>query len=251
MTGILKKIGFFAVFMVLFSVDSHGSESTRLFLDGLKAYQNGQYEKAIQKLSDVADGGVTNGKLFYNLGNAYLKNGDLGFAILWYERAKKIIPNDPDLKFNLDYARSLLKDMTEDKGNSIYRILFFWKHLLSAEVIKWAAIILNAVFWMTIMWGVMMKKRPPQIIPGIILIIALIFTATAMYDFYEHKFVKHAVVVSKQVAVRSGFSEDATELFVLHAGTKLKVEKQQDDFYRIYFSKGKIGWLAKSSVGII
>ena len=94
MINIQKKIGFTVVLFLLFTGISHGSELTRLFLDGIKDYRNGRYEDAIQKFSSVADGGVSNGKLFYNLGNAYLKNGDLGLALLWYERADKLIPND-------------------------------------------------------------------------------------------------------------------------------------------------------------
>ena len=51
--------------------------------------------------------------------------------------------------------------------------------------------------------------------------------------------------------VRSGLTEDSTELFVLHAGTKVKIGKERNVFYRISFSDTKIGWLKKSEVGII
>jgi uncharacterized protein YgiM (DUF1202 family) len=51
--------------------------------------------------------------------------------------------------------------------------------------------------------------------------------------------------------VRSGLTEDSTELFVLHAGTKVKIGKERNGFYRISFSDTKIGWLKKSEVGII
>ena len=251
MIHVRKRIGFAIVFCLLTTGISFGSELTRLFLDGIKDYQNAHYEDAIRKFSAVADGGVINGKLYYNLGNAHLKNGDVGLALLWYERAEKLIPNDPDLKFNMDYARSMVKDIKDEKGHTIYRVLFFWKYLLSPEVIKWAAISLNAVFWAILITGGILKKNPSKMIPGIIVIIAAVFTLTALYNFYEERHVQYAIVISDTVPVRSGFSEDATELFVLHAGTKIRVEKNQGDYYRIYFSKGKIGWVPKSSAGLI
>ena len=251
MSGIRKHIGFAVMLLLLLTGDSHGSETTRLFLDGVKDYQSGHYEDAVEKFAAVADGGIVNGKLFYNLGNAYLKKGDLGSALLWYERAKKRIPHDPDLKFNMDYARSLVKDMPDEKGSTILRVLFFWKYVLSPESIKWAAILLNALFWLIIVIGIIFKRRPSKMAVGIIFILVAIITITALYNFYENKYIKWGIIVSNEVQVRSGFSEDATELFVLHAGTKIRVEKNQGDFYRIYFSKGKIGWLPKSSMGII
>ena len=107
------------------------TELTAAFLDGLNAYKKGNYEDAITQFNQVA-ATVKSGKLYYNLGNAYMKNGDLGDAILWYERALKRIPADPDLKFNLDYARGLVKDKMENEQTPIFRVLFFWNHLLNA-----------------------------------------------------------------------------------------------------------------------
>ena len=50
----------------------------RLFLDGIAAYQSGDYDRAVEAFGRIADSGVENAKLYYNLANAYLKNNDLG-----------------------------------------------------------------------------------------------------------------------------------------------------------------------------
>ena len=93
--------------VILFSLyNALGTGRTRLFLDGINDYNTGKYKDAVKKLSHIAEKGVVNGKLYYNLGNAYLKSGDVGRAILWYERALKLMPHDPDLRFNINYARS-------------------------------------------------------------------------------------------------------------------------------------------------
>ena len=74
---------------------------------------------------------------------------------------------------------------------------------------------------------------------------------TALYGYYEANFTRHAIVLPEKISVRSGLSEDATELFVLHAGTKVSIENENEGFFKITFSDGKIGWVKKSEVGVI
>ncbi len=49
--------------------------------------------------------GQWNPALFYNLGNAYFRTGDLGRAILNYERALALDPSQPEARANLQLAR--------------------------------------------------------------------------------------------------------------------------------------------------
>ncbi|MBL7181351.1 MAG: SH3 domain-containing protein [Pseudomonadota bacterium] len=84
-----------------------------------------------------------------------------------------------------------------------------------------------------------------------VLILTVVFTVTALYNHYAFRYSKQAIILLDKVSVRSGLAEDSTELFLLHAGTKVKIDKENKDFYRIYFSDGKIGWLKKSEVGVI
>ena len=88
--------------------------TARAFIAALEAYKQGDFRQAIDQWKSLADSGIANGKLYYNLGNAYLKNNDLGHALLWYERALILMPNDPDLRFNYEYARSLTRDAQEE-----------------------------------------------------------------------------------------------------------------------------------------
>jgi len=230
--------------------DLRTTELTAAFLDGLNAYKKGSYEDAITQFNQVA-ATVKNGKLYYNLGNAYMKNGDLGNAILWYERALKLIPADPDLKFNLDYARGLVKDKMENEQTPIFRVLFFWNHLLNALNIQQLAIIFNIGFWSLLTVRQFIKNNVLKAPCGIILLLTVIFTATAFFNIYATQYRQYAVVLPKKVAVRSGLTEDSTSLFGLHAGTKVKIEKENGDHYRVFFAHGKIGWVRKALLGEI
>jgi tetratricopeptide (TPR) repeat protein len=229
----------------------HASESARYFLTGLTAYQNNEFDVAIAAFSTIADSGVENAALFYNLGNAYLKNDQLGPAVLWYERALKLDPSDPDLRFNLDYALSLTQDQRGEVPLPLSRIFFFWKYQLSTDTIICSAIVLNLCFWLLLISGHIWKKKNLLRIAYAALVFVFIFTFTALYNYYENAYRHQAVILPDEVSIRSGLSDDATELFVLHAGTKVLIEKEQDEHVRIYFADGKIGWVKKELVGLI
>ncbi len=226
-------------------------ELTQAFLHGIDQYKAGDFADAVQSFQKIADAGIRNGKLFYNLGNAYLKTGKIGPAMLWYERALQLIPDDPDLRFNYEYALTLLKDDRGEKNISIVRILFFWKYMLSPSVVRITALVLNALFWITVTVRLVMHKKLLKTPIVLTLILASVFSLTAIYNYYESGYFRMAVILSEEVPVRSGLSDDATELFRLHAGSKIQIEREKQGYYRIVFTEDKIGWIRSADAGVI
>ena len=250
----MKRIFLTAASLVLLlalAATAPATQGARTFMDGTEAYRNGDWPAAIAAFERLADAGTDNGKLFYNLGNAYLKNEDLGRALLWYERALKRIPDDPDLRFNYNYALTLTKDERGERESPLLRILFFWKYQLSPSTVRWIAIVFNAALWTALSVLVIRKKHLWR--PSVILIAAttVIFSATAVFNYIEADRIRHAVILPEQVAVRSGFTDAATQLFVLHAGTRVRVERQSDTHLLIRYTEDKIGWIKKGDAGII
>lgn len=227
------------------------SEAARTFMNGTEAYEKGDWQSAIVAFESLADQGIENGKLFYDLGNAYLKNGDLGHALLWYERAKKRIPDDPDLYFNYEYALTLCKDEQGETTSPLLRILFFWKYQMRPSSVLWVAIVLNAALWIAM--SVLAIRKKPLLRPSIVLLAAgtILFTATELYNAYEAVRIHNAIILPEAVSVRSGLTDSATELFVLHAGTKVRVERESDTHIMIRYTKDKIGWVKQSEIGVI
>ena len=91
------------------------TRNTQTFLSAVADYRAGAYERAARGFASIADSGVVNAALFYNLANSYLKSGDLGRAILWYERALELSPRDPDLKFNHAAAKKFTRRFFQAK----------------------------------------------------------------------------------------------------------------------------------------
>jgi tetratricopeptide (TPR) repeat protein len=225
-------------------------EHGRQFLAAMEAYKTGDYAAAVKGLEAIA-AGVRNGRLYYNLGNAHLKNNDLGRAILWYERARTLIPDDPDLRFNYEYARSLTKDLQEGGPSPLTRILFFWAYELSPRTIIVLALACNLIFWgLAIAWRLTRRRGLRHALLAV-MVPTLVFVLTAAYNYFEAARHTRAVVLPPTVAVRSGLEPTSTELFKLHAGARVKVVRQMQDHVQIRFSEDKIGWIPRTAVGRI
>lgn len=244
-------IVFLLLFAVLQTLPCWADANDHLFLSALESYKKGDYPAAVAGFSAIAETGVRNGKLYYNLGNAYLKNHDLGRAILWYERAHKMLPGDPDLKFNLAYARSLAKDAPEEMISPLMRIFFFWKYQLSHRAVVLLAIGLNLFFWIALMVWRLTHRRGLCRLALVLVFPALVFVLTACHNYYETAYRQSAVVLPEEVSVRSGLEETSTELFKLHAGAEVRLVRTLDDHCQIRFSREKIGWVSRQDVGCI
>lgn len=221
------------------------------FVDGTGAYKSGDYATAIEHFQALVDGGFPNGQLYYNLGNAHFKSDHLGAAIWWYERALRLMPRDPDLRFNLDHARSLMTDQPESEVQPLAKVLFFWRYQLPDTQIQWLALGFNLAFWTTLIVRRLMGRRPFRSWLLVLALPALLFAATATYNQYEVSYRQQAIVLPAQLSVRAGHTPGATELFVLHAGTKVRVEARQGGHLRIAFGRDKIGWVPAKDLGII
>jgi tetratricopeptide (TPR) repeat protein len=226
-------------------------QQARQFITALEAYKSGDYPAAVAGLEAIAQNGIRNGALYYNLGNAHLKNGDLGRAVLWYERSAKLIPGDPDLRFNRDYARSLAEDAADEGALPLERIFFFWNYQLSFRTIEVLAVGGNLLFWCLAVARRLTDRRMLRRAAIVVLIPSVVFVLTAGFNFYRGANSRQGIILPERVSIRSGWEQTSTELFVLHAGAKVQVVKSATDHLLIRFSKDKIGWVQRSSLGLI
>jgi tetratricopeptide (TPR) repeat protein len=221
------------------------------YLEGVSLYNSEDYSKAAELFENIAGNHVVNGELFYNLGNAYFKKGDLGKSVLWYERAIKLIPGDPDLVFNHHYVTGLVTDKAEVKTNPILNVLMFWKRGMSERAVSFTAVGLFMVFTVIAAIRSFKPKRFLKYPERITLAFALLFIMSSAHDYYTNRFDGEAVVIADTISVRSGLSEDSTELFRLHAGTKVHIDDVLREYAKIRFSDEKIGWALKSEIEAI
>lgn len=239
------------ILILLIPAVAFGSESSKAFYDGIAHYEKGSYDDALESFLSISRQGIENGKLAYNLGNTYMQKGDLGRAVLWYDRAHRLMPGDPDLTFNRNQALSQVKDRQEETENPVVSVLFFWKQGLSLKTLQQLAVGFGALFWGLLALAILLRKTPLKTAAAVSGVLFLLLASTALWDTVSDARIQRGVVLPQAVSVRSGLSDTATELFVLHAGSRVTVEQERSGWVRIAFAQGKIGWVKKESVGVI
>ncbi|OQY02664.1 MAG: hypothetical protein B6I26_00485 [Desulfobacteraceae bacterium 4572_130] len=222
-----------------------------IFVKAIQEYKQGKYLKACKEFEKIVEKGIKNGEIYYNIGNSYFKAGNIGRAILWYERSKKIIPFDPDLKFNLNYAENFVKDIKSDSKVNISDILFFWKNMISFRTLQYFSLISFLIFFIYAGIQTVIKRKIFTYAGIFLFFFPIIITSTLFFDYFQRGINDYAVIIKDKTFVRSDFSDNSTKLFVLHSGTKVKVQKRQEKYFKIFFSKGKIGWLKQEDAEII
>jgi tetratricopeptide (TPR) repeat protein len=133
---------------LLFSATLVNAESnSELFNKAVAAYKGNDFEKAITLNESLIGKGCKTATIYFNLGNAYFKNGNIGKAMLNYERAERLAPNDEDIQHNLAFARLKTIDKVDPtKSFGAQAILKNTLSVLSSTSWCWISI---ALLWLT------------------------------------------------------------------------------------------------------
>lgn len=224
---------------------------------GNQAYQEGSYVEAVEAYEAVMEAGFTSAGLEYNLGNAYFKAGELGRAILHWERALKLAPGDEDARANLELARSLTVDSVEPMPRFwLVSVISWWVGLLPRG---WLLGVV-ALGWLGLTGGIVVRilgragwVRPAgrwAAVGGTAMLV--LFGPSLLVRTTGLGLPERAVVLADQVQVRSAPSsdEDAT-LFEIHEGTRVKVDQRAGEWVEIVLDDGKVGWVPGGVLEVI
>lgn len=225
-------------------------EVTAFFNAGNSLYQEGKYTEAKEKYEQCIDSGYVSGPLYYNLGNCCFKLGNLGKTIVFYRRAEKLLPRDPEIKANLNYVNSLLEDrvMTPqknwflDKVGSIVK-LFSLGNWISLSAFLWLLLVCLGI--VAIFFRKLRKFCSYLAITSIILLIVCFHSIFVQYESY---ITPRGIVLVKELPVYYGPSEGDVEAFVLHEGAEVAIKKQERDWCQIQIADGKAGWVSAASI---
>ncbi len=183
----------------------------------------------------VADG-VVNGRLQYNLGNAYLQMGELGRAILHYRAAEQIIPRDPKLRHNLTYARSLTESRIAVSGERALRTaLLGWHRSTSIGARFVVFVTAYTLCWVLLTVNLLSSRswwRWPAVAAAIVWIALGVSVAADTFGASDHR---EGVVIVDDVVVRKGNGEGFEPRFEqpLHQGVEFRVLEQRPGWLSI------------------
>ncbi len=217
------------------------------FDEGNQRYQEGDFDEALERYVQILDDGLESGELYYNIGNTYFKLGKLGPAILYYERARRLMPGDGDLLANLELARSLTADeITPLPGFWLVRAVAWWVGLVPLGALVW---VVAVTYLISIAAAILVILRPTAAAWGRQL---AILGATVTVVFGLNLAVRElgigaadeAVIMAEETEVQSAPSDDsALQIFAVHEGTKVRIDRRSDMWIEIILEDGKVGWV--------
>ena len=219
------------------------------FDEGNQLYQEGDFDGALERYAQILDNGLESGELYYNIGNTYFKLGELGPAILYYERARRLMPGEGDLLANLELARSLTADeITPLLGFWLFRAVGWWVGLLPRGVLVWLVVV---AYLIAIASAILVILRPSTVLAasGRRLAIAgatvtVVFGLNLAVRELGIGAAEEAVIIAEETAVQSAPSDDsALQIFAVHEGTKVRTDRRSDAWIEIILEDGKVGWV--------
>ena len=251
MRKIISLIAFFLLITLTFA-----SVDDSLMRQGNAAYQNGDYELAIDCYQEIIQHGNEGAILYYNLGNAYFKAKQTPEALLWYERALRLDPANEDIKHNIAYANLQITDKIEVMPELF--IVRWWNGLSqSMTATAWAvmAVVFGALFASSIALMMVSRRRWLSVtaivlafVSLLIAIFSLIFASKESKRYIQQP---EAIVMQSVVNAKGTPNETGTSLFVIHEGLKVAVTDRVGTWVEIKLPNGEKGWVEDSSIEII
>jgi tetratricopeptide (TPR) repeat protein len=241
------------LFLPAFSFANNMDRYDSLFAAANNYYQGNSYTEAIMTYRQILETGYQTPEVLYNLGNAYFKNDNLGYAILCYEKAKLLAPNDDDINRNLAIANARVVDKIDVIPDFfIKRWIFRLVNLLPSNT--WAILSLTfftvmlAFFLLYFFSGTRLLKRI-----GFYSAVALLFLSLMAFwcSFRRAKFVTSnhaAILVEPSVTIKSSPDTEGNNVFVLHEGTRVMVIDSIENWKEIKLSDGNKGWVERKAI---
>lgn len=220
------------------------------------AYSAGNYEDALKGYDSLRNAGFESAKLYYNLGNAYFKTSNIGKAVLYYNRALLLSPNDPDILYNLEIAESHTVDsINEMPVFFAKRWLTDLRMMLSSN--QWAVVSLvlfgsALVFVLLYLLSSSLAWRKTGFYAGILLL--FLFVCSVTFASRQRTLKLHpgeAIVMSNAIPVKSSPDGGSKDIFILHEGTKVEVLSELNGWREIRIANGDKGWVLSGSIELI
>jgi tetratricopeptide (TPR) repeat protein len=252
----LTMAGLFAVNQTQLLAGSPSATAAEKMRTANQLYETGQVDLAVQAYEQLAGQGVVDSALFYNLGNAYFKQGDPGRAILTYRRAQNLAPRDPDIEANLALARAQAVDEFEPAGEAgfpgrfgqMVRGWFTLNELAMAALAGWILFVFLLILFISARAGSAWRRavRYALAAAAVVLVVGVLSLGSALHLEQNRS---EGVVVAAEVDVTSGPGAQYITEFTLHSGAEVDLVEVRPNWVRLALPGGALeGWVPANTV---
>ncbi|MCM1032203.1 MAG: tetratricopeptide repeat protein [Odoribacter sp.] len=257
----MKKI-ISTIFIILFTVVSMAANHNVL---ADSAYNRDQFGEAIMRYTSILDSCGPSSDVYYNLGNAHYRHGNLAGAVLNYERSLRIDPTNEDARANLNFVNSRLQDRPEDNNSLFTRLHQSVVASATANTWAWVSLFtfvaLCAAVALYIFSGNITMRKIGFFGAIILIILAIYFIVVASDASSRINDRSEAIVTAPSTMLNSTPRQPKqTEKVVpLHEGTKVEIidsVSTPDDpvsprYYKVRINGSTPAWLRATDVEII
>lgn len=249
------------------AADLTPDQQEQLLIEGLQAFDRGTqlrksrpeealqaFQQSADKFQFLVDAGIANGKLFYNLGNAYLRCGDLGKAIVNYRRAEKLRPTDGQVEANLGFARSLRRNQIASSAQrTLWHSLFAWHFNTSLGTRFAIGLGFYVLFWLALILRQYVRAVRWRFVLVPSLLIWLSLGVSIAFERYAETTHPEGVVLADDVTVRKGNGEGFELQFEqsLEPGDEFTLLEKRRDWIHIQLPDGADGWIRLNQAELI
>lgn len=216
-------------------------------------YRNGQYPKAIQQYEAVLASGLTSPELYYNLGNAYFRDNQMGRAILNYSRALRLRPTMTDARENLKLAESKTVDHIVTLPQ-LFIVRWYNSICTALSPTAWRILWLSAFALLAALFVFFRLARNYNLrkwtfVSCFALLLVLLcisaFWRSSALRFNSHR---EAVVLQSSVAIKSSPELQSVDKLILHEGTLVRIDEELSGWYKITIPDGTNGWCESNAI---
>lgn len=224
------------------------------FQGAINAYDTANYTAAAEAFDQLYNEGYTGLELCYNAGTAYLQAGQLGRAMLYFERAMKFNPSDRELVLNTEFAEMLTVDVIEELPRPL---LVTWYEQIATQKswsawLTWAAVLAwlawIAYFLVGTSW---VSDRFQSAVKAVWLfgtVGSLLMGGMGLQQRRVQQKRVPAVIMEESVYAKNEPNSASSDLFILHEGTVVQAGRRIGDWLKIELADGKVGWIPIAAV---
>ena len=231
-----------------------------LFQEANNAFWNGEYNDALATYQKLEKLGVKDPVLFYNIGTAHGRLGELGQAVLYYEKALKLDPGQDDARHNLDVIREFIARRASEGGRDADLVPAAgpWRAMLDRFSAIGAAvtfIIFHLALFLVLGIRRFVYQEMPRlslgVVAGVLLILTVATGTVAVGKWYHDTHVKEAIVLENgAVDVMEG-PGSGVKRFAIEEGSRVEVLDTRGGWSRLLDGEGRDGWVPEKQLGLI
>ena len=225
-------------------------EARQLFAQGAAAYEQAEYDRAMELWKRLADRGYGGPDVLYNLGTAALRKGDLGQAVLYFERARRAGGDGEDLMSNLKLARARQTDEVVGAGADetfLERLAFATPRDLFIGVFLFAWLG-GCAFVFLFRWLKPGRRTWAAMLAGSLLVLAIPTGGVVAAHVFVAERVRSGVVTVPTLQARELPTGVSRVAFEVHSGLKVRLLETEGRYVRIRLPNGLVGWAEREGI---